>query len=77
MVCEAVQAGHQPLLLPASALPPGGKLARSLGVLRQQGLLVDAAPQAAWDLSALPPRGSANGEYERLRGQVREYLGLT
>jgi hypothetical protein len=80
MVSEAVHAGHTPVILRTSPLPPPGKLTRALAGLAQAGqavLALDDEESLALRVARQPEaRGAANAEYERLRGEVRSRLGL-
>jgi len=79
MICEAVHAGHQPLLLPVSGGKRAGKLSRALASLVTRGLAqrldVRRSGSALINLPAartLP----ANALYDELRTEVRTRLGL-
>lgn len=73
MACEAVHAGHCPVLLTTAPAPKPGKLARSLDLLAARGL--SATPEALL-AGRLPARGTPNMHYEELARGVRERLGL-
>ena len=80
MASEAIQAGHCPVILLTSPLPPPGKLTRALSGLAQTGQVVielDDEESLALRVARQPDsRGAANAEYERLRVEVRCRLGL-
>lgn len=73
MACEAVQAGHRPVLLETDDKVNRGKLARSLGTLRERGLVHTLDELVA---GTSPVRGPANEFYEELKREVQARLNL-
>lgn len=81
MICEAVHAGHRPVVLRTRVGGVPGKLGRALSSLAEAGLVVyddEAAerelPERLSGIAA--ERGEPNGEYERVAAAVRAKLSL-
>jgi uncharacterized protein len=79
MVCEAIQAGHQPQLLAVGNVTQATKIGRAYHALQQRSLLrpssvtlAAGAPTLSFSARQLP-----NAEYELLRARIRAKLGLT
>ena len=81
MICEAVHAGHRPVVLRTRVGGVPGKLGRALGSLGEAGLAVyddDSEERELPErLAGHPPqRGEPNVEYQRVAAQVRAHFGL-
>jgi len=81
MICEAVHAGHRPVVLRTRVGGVPGKLGRALAALAEAGLAVYDDDSAERELperlsGTTPMRGEPNVEYRRVAAAVRAHFGL-